>query len=97
MASYRTHITILAEIVSKHPSSPAFRTPIVDPKTGSVLEWKTISYSQFQSDVELFARYWSRTLSADGIAQRSVVGLWFVIVLSVIFGLTRTLSSGSAE
>lgn len=43
---------------------------------GAVSTWRSVSYLQFRRDVERFARYWSRILQADGVPQKSVVGLW---------------------
>ncbi|GBE88711.1 acetyl-CoA synthetase-like protein [Sparassis latifolia] len=74
MVAFRTHLTVLAESAARYPLSPVFRTPLFDQKTTKVLEWRIITFSQFQSDVEHFARYWGRTLK--GVPQRSVVGLW---------------------
>ncbi|EMD35402.1 hypothetical protein CERSUDRAFT_116175 [Gelatoporia subvermispora B] len=73
--SLNTHLTVLASSASRYSSSPAFRTPVLD-SDGQVREWSTITYSQFQSDVEVYARYWAHTLKADGIPQRSVVAIW---------------------
>ena len=82
MAPLRTHLTVLAEVTSKFASSAAFRTPVLDTETGSIREWSFISFHRFQSDVEHFAKYWFRTLTASGIPQRSVIGLWFVTFYS---------------
>lgn len=78
MPSYRTHITVLQEVASQHPSLPAFRVPQYDPQTHRILEWHTVTYSRFAADVELFAKYWTKKLSADGVLPRSVVGVWCV-------------------
>ncbi|OSX61183.1 hypothetical protein POSPLADRAFT_1058111 [Postia placenta MAD-698-R-SB12] len=93
VSSLRTHLTVLAQSAFLYPSAPAFRVPVIDHRTNQIKSWTVISYSQFQSDVELFATYWSRTLAADGLAQRSVVGLWlggltYMDVLH-IYGIAR--------
>lgn len=75
---FSTHLTVLETSASRHPSAAAFRTPLLN-ETGQVQEWNTITYEQFHSDVQLYARYWSRTLKRDGIPLRSVVGLWYVM------------------
>ncbi|KAJ8521428.1 hypothetical protein ONZ45_g1866 [Pleurotus djamor] len=68
-----SHLTVLESSASLYPSAPVFKVPQLD-NSNHVQEWASITYSQFQSDVELFARYWSRTLK--GVPRRSVVGLW---------------------
>ena len=72
----QSHLTILEQSAEKYGSLPAFRLPIVDPDTKAVLQWRSITYQQFLADVERVARYWLRRLTEDGIAHRSVVGLW---------------------
>lgn len=79
MLPLKSHLTVLAETASRFPTSAAFRTPIVDLETNSITDWRYISFTQFQFDVELFAKYWYRTLTDCGVTQRSVVGLWFAI------------------
>ena len=55
----------------------AFRVPkLASDGSEEVESWTTITYSQFKSDVETYASYWASTLAADGLAPRSVVGLW---------------------
>ena len=76
MLSYRTHITVLQEIATQYPDALAFQVPQYDPHTKQILRWHPIAYSRFLADVELFAKYWSEKLSADGILPRSVVGVW---------------------
>ncbi|KAI0639731.1 acetyl-CoA synthetase-like protein [Trametes polyzona] len=76
MAAYRTHLTILEQTAARCPDAPAFRIPRVDPQTETVLEWGTVTYSEFWQDVERFAKYWTEKLTADGVVGRSVVGLW---------------------
>ncbi|KAI0348433.1 acetyl-CoA synthetase-like protein [Trametopsis cervina] len=41
-----------------------------------VEEWETITYAQFDADVQLQAAHWTHTLKLDGIPPRSVVALW---------------------
>ncbi|KAI0948115.1 hypothetical protein AcW1_009712 [Taiwanofungus camphoratus] len=93
MASFRTHLTILVESASNYPTHPVFRLPLIDGERNQVREWTSITYSQFQSDVELFARYWSCTLREDGLKERSVVGVWLggLTYLDVlhIYGIAR--------
>ncbi|CDO76611.1 hypothetical protein BN946_scf184868.g25 [Trametes cinnabarina] len=76
MAGYRTHLTILEETASQHPTAAAFRVPRLDKETGDILEWEVVTYSDFWQDVERFAKYWTQKLTADGVHPRSVVGLW---------------------
>jgi hypothetical protein len=56
----------------------------VNKETSQVSEWTTITYAQFHQDVELYARYWSSVLSADGVAPGSVIGLWYVSYLVLV-------------
>jgi hypothetical protein len=72
----RSHLTVLETSASLFPSSSVFKTPRLDLQSGQVQDWHSITYRQFQSDVEVFARYWTRKLKSEGILQRSVVGLW---------------------
>ncbi|KAL0951048.1 hypothetical protein HGRIS_007788 [Hohenbuehelia grisea] len=71
-----SHLTVLEQSAVRYASSPVFKVPRLDLSTKQVLSWESITYSQFQSDVERFARYWSRVLRQDGIPPRSVVGIW---------------------
>jgi len=86
----KTHLSVLESSASQHSSSPVFAIPHVNPQSGH-LKWQSVSYSQFHHDVLVFARYWSRMLENDCIPQRSVVGLWWVVLsvvlapLSIIF------------
>ena len=50
----------------------------MDKETSQISEWATITYTQFHQDVELYARYWTSVLSADGVAPGSIIGLWYV-------------------
>jgi hypothetical protein len=76
MSSLTTHLSALDAAASKYAAHPAFKLPRIDPQTGLVREWESISYPQFKNDVELFAKYWSHTLGAQGLPERSVVGIW---------------------
>lgn len=74
---YRTHLAVLEETASSYPSYPAFKVPqLASPGSEDVVEWSSITYSQFKSDIETYATYWARTLAADGLQPRAVVGLW---------------------
>ncbi|CAL1695367.1 unnamed protein product [Somion occarium] len=72
---YQTHLSLIAESAAKFASRPVFRVPELS-ANGEVDDWKIITYSQFASDVETYAKYWSRTLAGDSLPARSVVGLW---------------------
>lgn len=78
---YKTHLTLLEETAASVPDLPVFKVPRLEtPDSEEVAAWISISYAQFKTDVETYARYWSRALTANGIATRSVVGLWSVTV-----------------
>jgi len=51
----------------------------VDKEASQISEWATITHTQFYRDVELYARYWTSVLSADGITPGSIIGLWSVL------------------
>ncbi|CAL1695357.1 unnamed protein product [Somion occarium] len=76
MPHFKTHLTVLEQSASLYASSPAFKVPRLNPETQEILEWHSISYSQFLADVELFAKFWTQRFSADGVPPRSVVGVW---------------------
>lgn len=78
MPSFRTHITILQQVAASHPHATAFQVPEFDAQTNEVSKWHPVSYSRFFDDVELFAKYWTQKLTAQGIPPRSVVGVWYV-------------------
>ncbi|KAI0068384.1 acetyl-CoA synthetase-like protein [Artomyces pyxidatus] len=93
MSSLRSHLTVLDTSASLYASSPAFQLPRCDLQSGEVQHWEPVTYAQFQRDVEMFARHWARVLKADGIPQRSVIGMWlggmtYTDVLH-IYGLSR--------
>ena len=75
MASFKTHLHALAERVATHPSLPIYKLPLYDSE-GQLRAWSPISSTQFQSDVDHFAAHLTRKLAADGVAPRSVIGLW---------------------
>lgn len=75
----RTHLAALDATASLYPSRPVFKVPrLASPGSDEIEEWSSISYSQFKSDVDLYAKYWARTLAADGLPPRTTVGLWYV-------------------
>jgi acyl-CoA synthetase (AMP-forming)/AMP-acid ligase II len=78
MSSFTTILTVIEADASKYPSSPAYKIPQIDPSTGRVEAWKTITYGEFQQDIEQFAKYWSLKLNALDIPPRSVIGVWYV-------------------
>ncbi|KAF7966436.1 hypothetical protein HWV62_38398 [Athelia sp. TMB] len=83
MSAFRSHLTVLESSASRFSSASAFQIPDVDTETGKALRWRPISYSQFRDDVNTSARYYAKTLRADGVQPQSVVGLWLT-------GLTYT-------
>lgn len=84
MSPLRTHLTDLETAASKYASYPAFKVPDPDPSTGQVREWVSITYEQFKTDVELFAKYWAHVLKEQGLPPRSVVGMWYVQPRSIL-------------
>ncbi|KAL4071030.1 hypothetical protein J3A83DRAFT_4530563 [Scleroderma citrinum] len=76
MSFYKSHLTVLEQSAILYHSDVAFRIPRLDPTTGKVHNWSSISYQQFKEDVEFTARYWRTVLETHGIPQRSVIGLW---------------------
>ncbi|KAI0051721.1 acetyl-CoA synthetase-like protein [Auriscalpium vulgare] len=92
-SSLQSHLTVLEASAALYASSPAFQLPRCDLQSGDVEDWSPVTYSQFQRDVEVFARHWARVLRTDGIPQRSVIGVWvggltYTDVLH-IYGLSR--------
>ena len=77
-SAFQSHLSVLESSFRSYPTRPAFRTPVVNKETSKISEWATITYSQFYQDVQLYARYWTSILSADGVAPGSIVGLWYV-------------------
>ncbi|KIY45488.1 acetyl-CoA synthetase-like protein [Fistulina hepatica ATCC 64428] len=89
----KSQLSVLAESAALYPDALAFRVPEIDPATGQVLRWDSVTYAQFLHDVEHFARYWSRAFVKDNIPQRSVIGMWiggltYLDVLQ-IYGISR--------
>lgn len=80
----QSHISVLESSARSYPTRPAFRTPVVDKETSQISEWATITYAHLHKDVELYARYWTSILTADGIAPGSTVGLWYVSPLVLV-------------
>lgn len=72
----RTHLSVLDQAALSFPSHPVFKVPRLTPGSEDVAEWSTITYSQFHSDVDKYAKYWSRILAEDGLVPRSTVALW---------------------
>lgn len=81
--SLKTHLHVLEESAEKYDNRSVFQVPIPSPGSTEVREWRPILYSQFKSDVDTHARYWSRILLADGLPRRSVIGLWYACVVYV--------------
>jgi len=77
-STFQSHLSVLETSVRSYPTRPAFRTPVVDKETSKISEWATITYTQFHQDVQLYARYWTSILSADGVTPGSIIGLWCV-------------------
>lgn len=76
-----SHLSVLETSAALHSSSPVFKVPQLDLAAGRVQDWHSITYRQFQSDVEDFAKYWRRALRISDIPQRSVIGLWYSDIL----------------
>ncbi|KAI0344302.1 acetyl-CoA synthetase-like protein [Trametopsis cervina] len=74
--SLKTHLQVLEDSAEKYPTRPVFQLPILSTGRTDVVRWTPILYSQFKSDVENYSKFWAKTLSSDGVPQRSVVGLW---------------------
>ncbi len=72
-----THLTILERAACTYPTRPVFKLPKLSATNPEqVDEWESISYAQFQADVEAYATHWLRVLQADGLPSRTVVGVW---------------------
>ena len=76
-STFQSHLSVLESSVRSYPTRPAFRVPVVNKDTSGVSEWATITYAQFYQEVQLYARYWTSILSADGVAPGSIIGLWY--------------------
>ena len=77
-ASFKTHLSALADCAAEHPDLPILKLPVYDAED-NLRAWAPISYLQFQEDVNHFAAHLAQKLRADGVAPRSVVGLWCVL------------------
>lgn len=75
-SSLQSHLTVLETSASLYSTKPVYKLAVKSQASDAVESWTPISYKAFHSDVELSARYWSKHLSANGVAPRSVVGLW---------------------
>ena len=92
-STFQSHLSVLASSVKLYPKRPAFRLPVVNKETSQISEWVAITYTQFYQDVELYARYWTSVLSADGIAPGFVIGLWYVSHLIPVGGFPLLISN----
>ena len=72
----RTHLSVLDKAALAFPTHPVFKVPTLASGSVEVVEWSTITYSQFRSDVDKYAKYWTRILAEDGLEPRSTVALW---------------------
>ncbi|KAI0788607.1 hypothetical protein C8Q75DRAFT_793759 [Abortiporus biennis] len=77
---YKTHLSVLEEAASTHPTRAVFRLPPLDDQDQSNVEeakeWRTVTYDEFHRNVQNYARYWSRIFSIDGVPPRAIIGLW---------------------
>ena len=72
-----TPLTVLQASASQYSNNPVFKVPHTQaPDSDQVEEWESISYAQFEADVELHSKYWARKLSEDGVPSGAVVALW---------------------
>lgn len=99
MPSYKTHLTVLEQCATQYAQSPAFRIPEIDTSNNQIIQWQTVTFSQFNADVQHFAKYWTSRLSRDGVSPRSVVGLWYVhlLLVSCTPSLISSVFEGSVE
>ena len=81
LAMVNSHLTVLESSASAYASATLFRTPQLDSASGQIKEWRSISYRQFYTDVELFARYWTSVFTNAQIPRRSIIGLWWVLII----------------
>ncbi|KAG7090015.1 hypothetical protein E1B28_011636 [Marasmius oreades] len=70
-----TPLHVLANTASEKPDALAFKVPIIDPETDQIADWKSITYSEFASDVLRLATEWLRVFRRDGIPQGAVVAI----------------------
>ena len=71
-----SHLTVLESSSSTFASATLFRSPQIDPTSGQIKEWRSISYQQFYRDVELFAQHWTNVFTNAQIPKRSIIGHW---------------------
>ncbi|KAJ7619138.1 hypothetical protein DFH06DRAFT_1144364 [Mycena polygramma] len=83
----RTHLTVLETSASRYPLSPVFKLPRSDSQSSHSQDWYSITYRQFHTDVELFARHWSHILTEILILDR-IGGYTYNDVLN-IYGMSR--------
>lgn len=77
---YSTPLTVLETAAAVHSTHPAFRVPRLGLKGSSeVEEWSSISFAQFDTDVERQAHRWARVLAANKLSLGAVVSLWYVL------------------
>ncbi|KIK71118.1 hypothetical protein GYMLUDRAFT_52257 [Collybiopsis luxurians FD-317 M1] len=90
---YRTHLSVLESSTARFSHRPVFKVPLLDAQTGQLCDWTAITYQQFYDDVLCSASFWFEKLQHDGIAPRSVVGLWIggytYEDVVTIYGLSR--------
>jgi hypothetical protein len=72
-----SHLELLETSPFEYSQLSVFRTPVVNEETSRIDSWRSISYRQFQQDVEKFASYWQSKLLADSVPPQSVVGVWY--------------------
>ncbi|KAG5726095.1 hypothetical protein E4T56_gene1646 [Termitomyces sp. T112] len=89
----KTHLTVLEASASRYSSLPIFKVPQLDPSSGHIDGWASISYQEFLRDVENYARHWRRVLTRDSIPPKSVIGIWvggFTYIDALhIYGISR--------
>lgn len=85
-----SHLTVLNASAALYPSCPAFKTPCLGSSSNTVEEWRSISYAQFQADVESSARHWTKTFRESAIPRRSVIGLWYVDEMHIPVSVTNS-------
>ena len=76
LAMLPPHLALLYSTAQQAGSAAAFRTPQLQSGSDKVQSWKTITYEQFQQDVDITAKYWRSVLFRDGVPPKSVVCLW---------------------
>lgn len=92
-----SHLAVLESSSLIYPLRPVFRVPTVNKETGEIGSWQSISYRQFQLDVERFARFWQSKLIINGILPQSVVGVWYDFIFEVVDDLVFIHIKGSVD